>query len=154
MRARYSFQDVLDSLVLVTNCFSTYTSYENQTKKSITNRFIQEAMTDFLKQSLEIYFIENKAEADKIAEQILINKRSREQAEKASLNIKKSCPAIWMWQTVYRNSWTAAQRIPRDASCTSSRAIRHSVRSSRARLGVSGNHAGARKNPQLFESRL
>ena len=75
--------------MLVTNCFSTQTSYENQTKKAITNKFIQEAMTEFLKEGLEIYFIENKVEADKIAEQILINKRSREQAEKARLNIKK-----------------------------------------------------------------
>lgn len=87
--SKISFQDVIDSLILVTNCFSTYTSYENQTKKAINNRFIQEAMTDFLKQGLEVYFIENKVEADKIAEQILINKRSREQAEKARLNIKK-----------------------------------------------------------------
>ncbi len=87
--SKISFQDVSDSLILVTNCFSTQTSYENQTKKAITNRFIQEAMTDFLKQGLEIYFIENKSEADRIAEQILINKRSREQAERARLNIKK-----------------------------------------------------------------
>lgn len=87
--SKISFQDIADSLVLVTNCFSTYTSYENQTKKAITNRFIQEAATEFLKEGLEIYFIENKIEADKIAEQILINKRSREQAERARLNIKK-----------------------------------------------------------------
>ncbi len=87
--SKVSYQDVLDSLIFVSNCFSTYTSYENQTKKSITNKFVQEAMTEFLKEGLEIYFIENKAEADKIAEQILINKRSREQAEKARLNIKK-----------------------------------------------------------------
>jgi len=87
--SKISFQDIWDSLVLVTNCFSTQTSYENQTKKAITNKFIQEAMTEFLKQGLEIYFLENKAEADRIAEQILINKRSREQAEKARLNIKK-----------------------------------------------------------------
>ncbi len=87
--SRISFQDVSDSLILVTNCFSTYTSYENQTKKAITNKFIQEAMTEFLRSGLEIYFIENKTEADKIAEQILINKRSREQAEKARLNIRK-----------------------------------------------------------------
>ena len=87
--SRISFQDVSDSLILVTSCFSTYTSYENQTKKAITNKFIQEAMTEFLRSGLEIYFIENKAEADKIAEQILINKRSREQAEKARLNIRK-----------------------------------------------------------------
>ncbi len=87
--SKVSFQDVADCLVLVTNCFSTQTSYENQTKKAITNKFIQEAMTDFFKEKLEIYFIENKAEADRIAEQVLINKRSRETAEKARLNIKK-----------------------------------------------------------------
>ena len=69
--------------MLVTNCFSTQTSYENQTKKAITNRFIQEAMTDFFKEKLEVYFIENKPEADKIAEQVLVNKRSREAAEKS-----------------------------------------------------------------------
>ncbi|MBE7017488.1 MAG: DNA topoisomerase [Ruminococcaceae bacterium] len=87
--SKISFQDVADCLVLVTNCFSTRTSYENQTKKAITNKFIQDAMTDFFKEKLEIYFIENKAEADRIAEQVLINKRSRETAEKARLNIKK-----------------------------------------------------------------
>ncbi len=86
---KITYNDVFDSLILVSNSFSTITSYENQTKKAITNKFIQEAMTDFLKQKLETYFIENKAEADKIAEQILVNKRSREQAEKAKVNIKK-----------------------------------------------------------------
>ena len=83
------FQDVQDCLVLVTNCFSTQTSYENQTKKSITNKFIQSAMTDFLKEQLQVYFIENKPEADRIAEQVLVNKRSRETAEKARLGMKK-----------------------------------------------------------------
>lgn len=87
--SKISFQDVQDCLLLVTSCFSTQTSYANQTKKAITNRFIQEAMTEFLRENLEIYFIEHKAEADKVAEQVLINKRSREQAEKARLNIKK-----------------------------------------------------------------
>ncbi len=83
------FSDIEDSLIIVINSFSTQTSYENQTKKSITNKFIQEAITDFLKQKLEIYFIENKADADKIANQILVNKRSRESAESTRLNIKK-----------------------------------------------------------------
>ncbi len=87
--SKISYQDVADCLVLVTNCFSTQTSYENQTKKAITNRFIQEAMTDFFKERLEIYFIENKPEADKIAEQVLVNKRSREVAEKTRLGMKK-----------------------------------------------------------------
>ena len=83
------FQDVQDCLVLVTNCFSTQTSYENQTKKAINNRFIQTAMTEFFKSRLEVYFMENKPEADKIAEQVLINKRSRETAEKARQGMKK-----------------------------------------------------------------
>jgi DNA gyrase subunit B len=87
--SRISFADIQDCLILITNCFSTQTSYENQTKKAITNRFIQEAMTDFFRSQLEVYFIEHKAEADRAADQILINKRSREQAEKARLNIKK-----------------------------------------------------------------
>lgn len=87
--SKISFSDIQDCLILVTNCFSTRTSYENQTKKAITNKFIQEAMTDFLKSRLEIYFIENRVDADKIMEQVLINKRSRETAEKARLNLKK-----------------------------------------------------------------
>ncbi|MBQ9967381.1 MAG: DNA topoisomerase, partial [Oscillospiraceae bacterium] len=86
---KITFEDVQDCLVLVTNCFSTQTSYENQTKKAITNKFVQEAMTQFFKERLQVYFIENKAEAEKIAEQVLINKRSREGAEKMRLNIKK-----------------------------------------------------------------
>ena len=87
--SKISFQDVQDCLILVTNCFSTQTSYENQTKKAITNKFIQEAMTDFFKEKLEIWCIEHKAEADRMAEQVLINKRAREQAERTKLNIKK-----------------------------------------------------------------
>ena len=83
------FQDIQDCLVLVTNCFSTQTSYENQTKKAINNRFIQQAMTEFLKSQLEVYFIENKPEATRISDQVLINKRSRETAEKARQGMKK-----------------------------------------------------------------
>ena len=83
------FQDIQDCLILVTNCFSTQTSYENQTKKAINNRFIQTAMTEFFKSNLEVYFIENKPEADRIAEQVLINKRSRETAERARQGMKK-----------------------------------------------------------------
>ena len=83
------FQDIQDSLVLVTNCFSTQTSYENQTKKAINNRFIQMAMTEFFREQLEVYLIENKPDALKIAEQVLINKRSRETAERARQGMKK-----------------------------------------------------------------
>ena len=87
--AKISFNDIQDALVLVSNNFSTQTSYENQTKKAINNKFVQEAMTDFLRAQLEVYFIENPQDAQRIAEQVLINKRSRETAERTRLNIKK-----------------------------------------------------------------
>ena len=87
--SKITWNDVQDCLVLVSNNFSTQTSYENQTKKSITNKFVQDAMTDFLKSQLEVYFIENPMDAQKIGEQVLINKRSRETAEKARVSIKK-----------------------------------------------------------------
>ncbi len=87
--AKITFNDVADSLILVSNSFSTVTSYENQTKKAITNKFIQEAMTDFLREQLDVYFIENKADAEKFSEQVLVNKRSRETAEKTRIDVKK-----------------------------------------------------------------
>lgn len=87
--SKITFQDVEDCLVLVSSSFSTQTSYENQTKKSITNKFIYEAMTEFLKHQLEVYFIENPDDAARVMEQVLINKRSRENAEKTRLNLKK-----------------------------------------------------------------
>ncbi|MBP1559492.1 MAG: DNA topoisomerase [Oscillospiraceae bacterium] len=87
--SKITYQDVEDCLVFVSSNFSTQTSYENQTKKSITNKFIYEAMTEFMKQNLEIYFIENPDDAVKICEQVLINKRSRETSEKNRLNLKK-----------------------------------------------------------------
>lgn len=86
---KISFTDVEDCLVIVISSFSSVTSYENQTKKAITNKGIQDAMTEFLRHQLEIYFIENPIEAERIAAQVLINKRSREDAEKTRLNIKK-----------------------------------------------------------------
>ena len=87
--SKINFVDIEDSLVVIISSFSTMTSYENQTKKSITNKGIQDALTDMLKRNLEVYFIENPSDAEKIANQILINKHSREDAEKTRLNLKK-----------------------------------------------------------------
>lgn len=88
--SKIKFADVEDCLVLIGSSFSSVTSYANQTKKAITNKGIQQAMTEFLRHKLEVYFIENPLEADKIAAQVLINKRSRESAEKTRLNIQKN----------------------------------------------------------------
>ncbi len=88
--SKITFSDIEECLVIVISSFSTVTSYENQTKKSITNKFIYEAMVDFLRHQLEVYFIENKAEADKIVDQVLVNKRSRERSEKERINLKKT----------------------------------------------------------------
>ena len=88
--SKITFADVEDCLIIIISSFSSVTSYENQTKKAITNKGIQDAMTEFLRRQLEIYFIENPLEADKIAAQVLINKRSREDAEKTRVRIKKN----------------------------------------------------------------
>ena len=111
------FQDIQDCLVLVTNCFSTQTSYENQTKKAINNKFIQTAMTEFFKTRLEVYFIENKPAADKIAEQVLINKRSRETAERARQGMKKKLSG----------SIDIANRVEKFADCRSKDADRREI---------------------------
>ena len=87
---KIKFEDIEDCLVIIVSSFSTQTSYENQTKKSITNKFIQEAMTDFFKHQLEIYFIENRLEAEKIANQVLINMRSRVKAESTRQAVKST----------------------------------------------------------------
>lgn len=91
--SKISFQDVEECLVLISSSFSSQTSYENQTKKAITNKFVAEAMTDFLKHQLEVFFIENPDDAARVAEQVLINKRSRENAEKNRMNLKKKLTA-------------------------------------------------------------
>lgn len=87
--SKITFADIMDCLVIVISSFSSVTSYENQTKKAITNKGIQDAMTEYFRHQLEIYFIENPLDAEKIAAQVLVNKRSREDAEKTRLNIKK-----------------------------------------------------------------
>ena len=91
--SKIKFDDVADCLVIVLSSFSSVTSYENQTKKAITNKGIQDAMTEFLRHQLEVYFIENPLEAEKIANQVLINKRSREDAEKTRVRIKNNLTA-------------------------------------------------------------
>lgn len=87
---KIAFQDIEDCLMLVVSSFSTQTSYENQTKKAINNKFIQEAMTAFFKHQLEVYFVENKLDADKICDRVLINMRSRVKAEATRLNVQKA----------------------------------------------------------------
>ena len=107
--SKITFQDIQDCLVLVSSSFSTQTSYENQTKKAINNKFIQEAMTEFLRHSLEVYFIENKMDADRLCDQVLVNKRSREKAETTRLNLKKTL----------QSSNDLASRVPGFVDCRS-----------------------------------
>ena len=87
--SKVTVQDVLDSLVIITNCFSTIGCFENQTKKSVNSKFTQDAMTAFFKEQLQVWFLENRQEAERAAEQILVNKRARESAEKTKSSVKK-----------------------------------------------------------------
>ena len=107
--SKITFADVQDCLVLVTNSHSTQTSYANQTKKAITNKFIAEAMTSFLRQNLEVYFAENPEAAEKFCTQALINKRSRERAESARIDLKKKLSG----------SMDIANRVERFVGCRS-----------------------------------
>lgn len=86
---KISFDDIMDSLIVVTNSYSTHTAYENQTKFAITNLFIKTKMTQLIRDDLEIYFTEFADEAEKICKQVLANKRSREKAEKTRLDVRK-----------------------------------------------------------------
>lgn len=87
--ARLKFSDIEESLVFVSSTFSTYTSYENQTKKAINNEGIYNFMSEMIKTRFETWFIENQMDANKIVDQILANKRSRETAEKTRVLTKK-----------------------------------------------------------------
>lgn len=109
--SKISFVDIADSLLLVINSFSTQTSYENQTKKSINNKFIQDFLTQNLKEKLELWFIENKEEASRVLDQVLINKRSRENAEKQRLTVKKKLMGAVDITNRVKNSLIAVARI-------------------------------------------
>ena len=87
--SKVTVQDVLDSLVIITNCFSTIGCFENQTKKSVTSKITQDAMTAFFREQLQVWFLENRQEAERAAEQVLVNKRARESAEKTKSSVKK-----------------------------------------------------------------
>ncbi|MBQ8309952.1 MAG: DNA topoisomerase [Clostridia bacterium] len=107
--SKVTFNDIADCLVLVVNSFSTLTSYENQTKKAINNAFIADALNDFLRQQLEVYFIENPKAAELFANQVLINKHSRETAERARIDVKKKLAG----------SIDAANRVEKFVNCRS-----------------------------------
>ncbi|MBQ8164108.1 MAG: DNA topoisomerase [Clostridia bacterium] len=107
--AKITFADIQDCLVLVINSFSTQTSYENQTKKSITNKFIEDALCSFMRRQLEVYFAENSAQAELFANQVLVNKRSREKAESTRLDLKKKLAT----------STDITQRVEKFVSCRS-----------------------------------
>ncbi|MBE6589100.1 MAG: DNA topoisomerase [Ruminococcaceae bacterium] len=106
---KITFGDISDSLVLVINSFSTMTSYENQTKKAINNAFIADALNEFMRQKLEVYFIENPKAAELFAKQVLVNKRSRETAERARVDVKKKLAG----------SIDAANRVEKFVNCRS-----------------------------------
>ena len=106
---KISFTDISDNLAIIINSASTQTSYENQTKKAITNAFIQKALTEFIKQNLEIYLTENSSSAAQIVNQVLINKRSREESEKHKVDIKKKLTG----------TMDVANRVEKFISCTS-----------------------------------
>ena len=86
---KITYADVAESLTVVISSASTQTSYENQTKKAINNPFITKALTEYIKNSLEVYFAENPTAAAQFGAQVLLNRRSRESAERARVDVKR-----------------------------------------------------------------
>lgn len=114
---KIKFTDIEDCLVFISNSLSTQTSYQNQTKKAITNTFIAEAMTSFFKEQLEFFFLENPADGDRFLNQVLINKRSREKAESTRIDVKK----------VLQSSNDIAGRVEKFVACRSKDATRREL---------------------------
>ena len=154
-RVQNSFQDIQDSLVLVTNCFSTLASFENQTKKSVNSKFIQEAMTAFFRENLQVWFLENKAEADRTVDQILVNKRSRETGRKGqNLHKKEALWLLWTLATGFRNLWIAEAGMCPAGAFTLGGRFRPGLRKAVTGCGVSGDYAGPGQDSQLSEGGL
>ncbi|MER2007171.1 MAG: toprim domain-containing protein [Psychrobacillus sp.] len=86
---KVSFDDIADSLVIVTSTFSTISLFTDQTKKEMRSDFMKKEITAWMREQLSIYFVENPNEAKLILQQVLVNKRSREKAEKTRLDVKK-----------------------------------------------------------------
>ena len=153
--SKITFADVEDCLILVVSSFSNVTSYENQTKKAITNKGIQEAMTDLLRRQLEIYLIENPIEAERIGAQVLVNKRSREDAEKTRLNIKKKLTST-MDVTSRVGQICGLPQPQRGGAGNFHRGGRFRPRrvQAGARPGFPGHHADPRQDSQLPQGGL
>ena len=150
-----TFNDVQDCLILVSSSFSTRTSYENQTKKAITNKFVAQAMTEFLKHQLEVYFVEHPDEAEKACKQVLINKQSREHAEKARVSIKKNNdPADGPGQPRAEICGLPHQGCHPPRTVHRGGRFRYGRGQTEPRFGVPGYHAHSRQDPELPEGRL
>ncbi len=162
------FQDILDSLVIITNCFSTIGCFENQTKKSVNSKFTQDAMTAFLKDQLQVWFLECKQDADRAAEQILVNKRARESAEKTKSSVKKklsgSVDQIQREEEAvrlggYRQPGAEIRGLPqpgyRQAGAVHRRGrFRSGLGEAVPGFGIPRHHAHPWQDPQLSEGRL
>ena len=150
-----TFNDVQDCLILVSSSFSTRTSYENQTKKAITNKFVAQAMTEFLKHQLEVYFVEHPDEAEKACKQVLINKQSREHAEKsACVHQKNNDPADGSGQPRAEICGLPHQGCHPPRTVHRGGRFRYGRGQTEPRFGVPGYHAHSRQDPELPEGRL
>lgn len=83
------FEDITQSLIFISSTFSTNNLYTGQSKKKIKSKFLQDYMTEFLKTQLTVICKENKTQMIKVANQLLLNKRSRETSENTRLEIRK-----------------------------------------------------------------
>jgi len=84
-----SIDDISTGLNYICNVFSYYVEYDNQIKQKTSAKHYKTVLQETIEEFMEIYFIENKEESEKLANAILLNKRIREKSEINRKNIKK-----------------------------------------------------------------
>jgi DNA gyrase subunit B len=96
---RFLYKDIELILVTVgdTNCPGNRTFFKNQTKGAINNPFIRDAYYNFVYNNIR-YWLDNDRSGEDIIDEIIANKKAREEAEKVSRkvvqNLSKSVKGI------------------------------------------------------------
>lgn len=88
-KEKIKYSDIEDSIDFILCTRSTRTSYANQTKLSIDNEFIKNFISKDIEDKLYLYLNENKFDSERIINQLLINMRANNNAEKTKANLRK-----------------------------------------------------------------
>lgn len=88
---KIAFKDIEEIFTAVgsTNCPGSMTLFKNQTKTAILNPFIGNSYMKFVAASITRWAAENKQTADKVVEEVMLNKKAREAADAVKKKVLK-----------------------------------------------------------------